>query len=38
MSYTFKGRQYVLINAGGHAMYGRGTGDDLIAFALREAR
>ena len=38
MSYTFKGRQYVLINAGGHAMYGRGTGDYLIAFALPEAR
>jgi quinoprotein glucose dehydrogenase len=37
-SYTFKGRQYVLINAGGHAMYDRGTGDYLIAFALPEAR
>jgi len=34
MSYTFQGRQYVLLNAGGHAMYSRGTGDYLIAFAL----
>jgi quinoprotein glucose dehydrogenase len=34
MSYTLDGRQYVLINAGGHAMYNRGTGDHLIAFAL----
>ncbi len=34
MSYTFQGRQYVLLNAGGHAMYNRGTGDHLIAFAL----
>ena len=37
MSYTFQGRQYVLINAGGHAMYNRGTGDYLIAFALAPA-
>jgi len=34
MSYSLRGRQYVLINAGGHAMYNRGTGDHLIAFAL----
>ena len=34
ISYTHQGRQYVVINAGGHAMYGRGTGDYLIAFAL----
>ncbi len=34
MSYSLRGRQYVLINAGGHAMYNRGTGDYLIAFAL----
>ena len=32
------GRQYVLINAGGHAMYNRGTGDYLIAFALPETQ
>jgi quinoprotein glucose dehydrogenase len=34
MSYTHQGRQYVVVNAGGHAMYNRGTGDYLIAFAL----
>jgi len=34
MSYELQGRQYVLINAGGHAMYNRGTGDYLIAFSL----
>jgi PQQ-like domain len=34
MSYTINSRQYVLLNAGGHAMYNRGTGDYLIAFAL----
>jgi quinoprotein glucose dehydrogenase len=38
MSYTLHGRQYVLINAGGHAMYNRGTGDYLIAFALPETQ
>jgi quinoprotein glucose dehydrogenase len=38
MSYTLQGRQYVLVNAGGHAMYNRGTGDYLIAFALPEIR
>ena len=34
MTYLFRGRQYVLINAGGHAMFSRGTGDYLYAFAL----
>jgi hypothetical protein len=34
MSYTHLGRQFVVVNAGGHAMYNRGTGDHLIAFAL----
>jgi quinoprotein glucose dehydrogenase len=34
MSYLLDGRQYVVLNAGGHAMYNRGTGDYLIAFAL----
>jgi len=34
MSYTLNSRQYVLLNAGGHAMYNRGTGDYLIAFSL----
>ena len=38
MSYTLQGRQYVVVNAGGHAMYNRGTGDYLIAFALPEIR
>ncbi len=38
MSYALHGRQYVLINAGGHAMYNRGTGDYLIAFALPETQ
>ena len=38
MSYTLQGRQYLLINAGGHAMYNRGTGDYLVAFALPETR
>jgi quinoprotein glucose dehydrogenase len=34
MTYTYQGRQYVVINAGGHAMFSRGTGDYLYAFAL----
>lgn len=34
MSYTYKGRQYVIINSGGHAMFGRAVGDYLYAFAL----
>ena len=34
MSYLLDGRQYVVVNAGGHAMYNRGTGDYLVAFAL----
>lgn len=34
MSYTIGDRQYVLVNAGGHAMYARGTGDHLVAFSL----
>lgn len=36
MTYTLDGRQYVVINAGGHHMFGRGTGDYLYAFALPE--
>jgi quinoprotein glucose dehydrogenase len=36
MTYTYKGRQYVVINAGGHHMYNRGYGDYLYAFALPE--
>ena len=34
MSYMYKGRQYVVINSGGHAMFGRAVGDYLYAFAL----
>jgi quinoprotein glucose dehydrogenase len=34
MTYTYKGRQYVVINAGGHAIFGRGPGDYVYAFAL----
>jgi len=34
MTYLYKGHQYVLINAGGHAMFGREHGDYLYAFAL----
>ena len=36
MSYVHEGRQYIVINAGGHAMFSRGTGDYLYAFALPE--
>jgi len=34
MTYEYRGRQYVVINAGGHAMFNRGYGDYLYAFAL----
>jgi quinoprotein glucose dehydrogenase len=34
MTYTYNGRQYVIINAGGHHMFKRGYGDYLYAFAL----
>lgn len=34
MTYLHEGRQYVVINAGGHAMFGRAFGDYLYAFAL----
>lgn len=34
MTYEYRGRQYVVINAGGHHMFGRGYGDYLYAFAL----
>ena len=34
MTYTYRGRQYVVINAGGHHMFQRGYGDYLYAFAL----
>jgi quinoprotein glucose dehydrogenase len=34
MTYTYRGRQYVVINAGGHAMFNRKHSDHLMAFAL----
>ena len=36
MTYTYRGRQYVVINAGGHFMFNREAGDYLYAFALPE--
>ncbi len=36
MTYIYEGRQYVVINAGGHFMFQRGFGDYLYAFALPE--
>ncbi len=38
MTYVYKGRQYVVINAGGHHMFNRGYGDYLYAFALPDDR
>ncbi len=37
MTYDYKGRQYVVINAGGHSMFQRGYGDYLYAFALPDS-
>lgn len=37
MTYVFKGRQYVVIAAGGHAKSGTRRGDRLVAFALPDA-
>ena len=34
MTYKYKGKQYVVINAAGHMMFGREIGDYLVAFAL----
>ena len=34
MTYVYGGKQYVVINAGGHHMFGRDVGDYLYAFAL----
>tara|TARA_R110002110_G_scaffold415561_2_gene650954 strand:+ start:183768 stop:185693 length:1926 start_codon:yes stop_codon:yes gene_type:complete len=36
MTYYYQGRQYVVINAGGHHMFQRPLGDYLYAFALPE--
>lgn len=38
MTYTYRGRQYLVINAGGHFMFNRGAGDYLFAFALPDKR
>ncbi|GAB3094986.1 pyrroloquinoline quinone-dependent dehydrogenase [Aestuariicella hydrocarbonica] len=35
MTYTLDGKQYVVISAGGHHMYGRPMSDQVIAFALQ---
>jgi quinoprotein glucose dehydrogenase len=34
MSYVYKGRQYVVVNSGGHNMFSRPMGDHFYAFAL----
>lgn len=34
MTYRYQGRQYLVINAGGHHMFNRGSGDYLYAFGL----
>jgi quinoprotein glucose dehydrogenase len=34
MSYLHRGRQYVVVNAGGHNMFNRPSGDYFYAFAL----
>ena len=34
MTYEYKGKQYVVINAGGHHMFGRDAGDYVYAFVL----
>jgi len=36
MSYQINGKQYVVIAAGGHKMFARGTGDYILAYALPE--
>ena len=34
MTYVYRGRQYVVIAAGGHGMFGTKQGDSVVAFAL----
>lgn len=34
MTYVYNGKQYLVVNAGGHHMFNRGYGDYLYAFAL----
>ena len=35
MSYTLNGKQYIVIAAGGHGLFGTRTADSLVAFALQ---
>jgi quinoprotein glucose dehydrogenase len=35
MTYEYKGRQYVLMMAGGHHVMGTPTSDQLVAYALK---
>ncbi len=37
LSYHYRGRQYIVINAGGHMMFNRPRGDYLLAFALPDS-
>ncbi len=36
MTYVLNGKQYVVVSAGGHHMFGRPMGDSIVAFALDE--
>ena len=36
MTYMWRGKQYVVIAAGGHEKLGTKRGDQLVAFALQE--
>ncbi len=36
MTYSLNGKQYVVISAGGHHMFGRPMGDSVVAFALED--
>jgi quinoprotein glucose dehydrogenase len=37
MTYSYRGRQYVVIAAGGHSTLGSRAGDSIVAFALTSA-
>ncbi len=34
MTYELDGKQYVVLAAGGHKMFNRGTGDYILAYSL----
>jgi quinoprotein glucose dehydrogenase len=36
ITYEADGKQYVVITAGGHTMYGSTTGDSVVAFRLKK--